>query len=86
MDSKIKEKLCSEQIRSCNVQGCPVAYQWEAWSMWTACTVSCDQGSKTRIRSCSPAENGGEQCPEHKENKQLYNQKEACSRTDCDSE
>ena len=87
MESKIKEKLCSEQTRSCNVQGCPVNYQWAAWTMWTACSVSCDQGSKNRVRSCSPAENGGEQCPENtKENLKLYRQQELCSRTDCDSE
>ena len=44
------------------------------------------QGTKTRIRSCHPAESGGTPCPEkNKENLQLYEEKRDCSRVDCES-
>ena len=44
------------------------------------------QGTKTRIRSCHPAEHGGKPCPEKNEkNLQLYEEKMDCSRVDCES-
>ena len=44
------------------------------------------QGTKTRIRSCHPAEHGGKPCPEkNKQNLQLYEEKMDCSRIDCES-
>ena len=44
------------------------------------------QGTKTRIRSCHPAEHGGKPCPEkNKENLKLYEEKMDCSRVDCES-
>ena len=44
------------------------------------------QGTKTRIRSCHPAEHGGKPCPEKNEkNLGLYEEKMDCSRVDCES-
>ena len=37
--------------------------EWTDWSDWTACSVTCDEGSKIRIRAEKTAQSGnGKQC------------------------
>ena len=43
-----------------------VAAKWQEWGQWSECSVSCGQGSKLRVRTCSGALFGGdENCPGH---------------------
>ncbi len=52
---------------------------WGAWAEWTACTLSCGGGSRTRKRRCDnpPPGNGGNHCSG--EEKQIdYCNKESC--------
>ena len=62
-----------------------VDFNWAAWSMWSQCTVSCGQGTKTRTRICTPGLNGGATCPEKKTNMELYEETLDCSQSDCES-
>ena len=38
--------------------------QWSYWDSWSACTVSCGGGVRSRNRSCTepPPQNGGDDC------------------------
>jgi len=38
------------ESKSCDNQSCPT---WTAWSMWSACSVSCGLGQRLRKRSCT---------------------------------
>ncbi|KAL9959837.1 hypothetical protein ACROYT_G033195 [Oculina patagonica] len=48
----------------CNSQGCPVDGNWTNWSQWTACSVTCGDGIRSRSRSCTnpPPSNNGASC------------------------
>ncbi|CAG5863670.1 unnamed protein product [Menidia menidia] len=50
--------------RSCLAKPCPVDGHWSEWSPWEECSRTCDQGNRTRTRTCSnpPAQNGGRTC------------------------
>ena len=53
--------------------------QWSAWGEWDDCSVTCDQGYKTRYRSCSnptPA-HGGKNCAGS------YSEERKCNLGDC---
>ncbi|XP_077986992.1 hemicentin-1-like [Glandiceps talaboti] len=52
-------------MRTCNLQMCPIDGEWSQWGEWGQCSKSCGEGSKIRYRSCtSPApRNGGRSCP-----------------------
>jgi len=47
------QKGCDEKdktnSKNCNEQKCPT---WGAWDEWSKCSVSCDEGTKTRNRKC----------------------------------
>lgn len=61
-------KNCEGETRQeevCNVEPCPVVDGgFSAWSEYSACSVTCGKGQKTRTRSCTnPAPgNGGKPC------------------------
>jgi len=82
-ENEAKRKQLSEQIRTCNVQGCPVDYKWGSWCMWSSCSVSCSQGTKTRSRVCYPAKDGGAECPDKRKEKNLYYEDKPCTPGDC---
>uniref|UniRef100_A0ABM5GM22 SCO-spondin n=1 Tax=Pogona vitticeps TaxID=103695 RepID=A0ABM5GM22_9SAUR len=50
--------------KPCHIQPCARDGAWGSWSPWTACTVSCGGGMRSRIRACdSPAPQGsGDYC------------------------
>ena len=54
-------------------------YEWEHWSAWSACSVSCGDGFKNRIRACKVSKHGGQDCPpdNHKKNNE-YRETEKC--------
>ena len=54
----------SKEIRSCNVFSCPVHGNFSSWSIFTVCSKSCGNGTKTRTRNCSNPfpEHGGRNC------------------------
>ncbi|XP_053390870.1 coadhesin-like, partial [Mercenaria mercenaria] len=52
--------VCPKFCGLCNV----VDGNWEQWSTWTSCDVTCDNGTQVRTRTCThpaPA-NGGDDC------------------------
>ncbi|XP_057313086.1 SCO-spondin-like isoform X2 [Hydractinia symbiolongicarpus] len=48
----------------CPVVACPINGNWTMWTNWTACSKSCDNGTRTRLRECAnPAPSfGGDNC------------------------
>ena len=47
-----------------------VNFEWEQWSAWSDCSLSCGDGSKKRQRGCKVSKHGGQECPkdDHKIN------------------
>ena len=41
-----------------------IASEWQEWSAWSQCTVSCGKGAEIRARACNKPDVGGSQsCP-----------------------
>ncbi len=65
------------ESQECNTQQCPVDCQWEAWSSWGACSVTCGGGQHTRSRSeAISAANGGTACVGDRTDIQSCNEQE----------
>ncbi|XP_069091831.1 adhesion G protein-coupled receptor B3 isoform X4 [Pleurodeles waltl] len=48
--------------KPCNIALCPVDGQWQEWSAWSQCSVTCSNGTQQRSRQCTPAAHGGSEC------------------------
>ncbi|ESN93354.1 hypothetical protein HELRODRAFT_89118, partial [Helobdella robusta] len=52
----------AQETDVCNHQRCAVDGEWSTWSMWTACSRTCDGGTQERRRVCRQPEYGGLAC------------------------
>lgn len=61
-------RLCSGasvESKSCGLNSCPpVDGGYSPWSRWLRCSVTCNNGTRQRVRTCTnpPPANGGEPC------------------------
>uniref|UniRef100_A0A8C1WE87 Adhesion G protein-coupled receptor B3 n=1 Tax=Cyprinus carpio TaxID=7962 RepID=A0A8C1WE87_CYPCA len=55
------------QSKLCNIALCPglLDGQWQEWSAWSDCSVTCANGTQQRKRQCSAAAHGGSECRGH---------------------
>uniref|UniRef100_A0A8B9H4S7 Adhesion G protein-coupled receptor B1 n=1 Tax=Astyanax mexicanus TaxID=7994 RepID=A0A8B9H4S7_ASTMX len=63
------------QMRDCFLRECPVDGQWQQWSAWSSCTITCGGGSQQRHRVCYGPFFGGESCPGDREEVRHCNEK-----------
>ncbi|XP_051775086.1 adhesion G protein-coupled receptor B3 isoform X2 [Erpetoichthys calabaricus] len=62
------------QTKQCNIALCPVDGQWQEWTPWGQCSVTCSNGTQQRSRQCSAAAHGGSECRGHwAESRECYN-------------
>ena len=72
-----------KETRNCNLSKCPKDANWNLWTPWSACAVSCGSATKTRTRQCDPPIHGGKECPDRNEHPDEYIQIEPCIVQDC---
>ncbi|CAL9688000.1 unnamed protein product [Knipowitschia caucasica] len=65
------------QTKLCNIALCPVDGQWQEWSPWSDCSVTCANGTQQRTRQCSAAAHGGSECRGH------WAESRECHNPDC---
>ncbi|XP_072292326.1 adhesion G protein-coupled receptor B3 isoform X2 [Eucyclogobius newberryi] len=65
------------QTKLCNIALCPVDGQWQEWSAWSDCSVTCANGTQQRTRQCSAAAHGGSECRGH------WAESRECHNPDC---
>ncbi|XP_006800825.1 adhesion G protein-coupled receptor B3 isoform X6 [Neolamprologus brichardi] len=65
------------QTKLCNIALCPVDGQWQEWSSWSDCSVTCANGTQQRTRQCSAAAHGGSECRGH------WAESRECHNPDC---
>uniref|UniRef100_A0A671WWV3 Adhesion G protein-coupled receptor B3 n=1 Tax=Sparus aurata TaxID=8175 RepID=A0A671WWV3_SPAAU len=72
---------CSGPLRESrvcnNTAPCPVDGQWQEWSSWSDCSVTCANGTQQRTRQCSAAAHGGSECRGH------WAESRECHNPDC---
>lgn len=51
--------------------------QWQEWSAWSDCSVTCANGTQQRKRQCSAAAHGGSECRGH------WAESRECSNPEC---
>jgi hypothetical protein len=72
------------EMTECNKFPCPVDCRYENWLEWGLCSVSCDDGVKSRIRLKNITEFfGGAECPESATEEASCDSSPPCPR-DCD--
>ncbi|KAG8441560.1 hypothetical protein GDO86_010659, partial [Hymenochirus boettgeri] len=54
-----------KQTKFCNIALCPVDGNWNEWSIWSACSASCSNGTQKRTRDCNGPSYGGSECHGH---------------------
>lgn len=54
----------NREVQDCNTQPCPINGGYSEWSNFSACSVSCNSGIKTRYRLCNnpQPQHGGRNC------------------------
>lgn len=68
------------QKGACSPRPCPIHCQWNSWSSWTRCPVTCGFGKQTKDRSVMiEAQHGGNQC----DDLWLTYQERVCETTPC---
>lgn len=65
---KYSGKNCSginSEAELCLTSLCPIDGEWNSWSSWSACNVSCGGGKRDRVRLCNNPlpRNNGRRCP-----------------------
>ncbi|XP_015775790.1 PREDICTED: mucin-like protein [Acropora digitifera] len=67
------------ESRPCNTKDCPVNGRWSAWSAWGDCSLTCGNGSQTRMRTCTnpPPSAGGAACSG------ISSQSQSCNTEQC---
>ncbi|XP_078662008.1 SCO-spondin-like [Branchiostoma floridae x Branchiostoma belcheri] len=68
VNGQVSRSACegaSREVDTCIDSPCAIDGSWASWSKWSACSVTCGQGTKIRVRECSDPEPqfGGRQCP-----------------------
>ena len=56
----------------CSKENCPIDGYWHEWSSWSACSETCNLGTRTRNRVCSERKFGGMNCTGKGENKHTF--------------
>ncbi|KAL8625611.1 hypothetical protein ACOMHN_043886 [Nucella lapillus] len=56
----------TSERQGCKVRECPVDGVWDEWSLWTKCSLSCGNGTRSRSRTCIGPFHQGKDCEGHR--------------------